>query len=382
MAGLLQLSLFFAFGLCILSGCNSSDYSWEADPKLTMDERSSDFEGFNDDPEMNNTQNSSQNENSAIDLNQGSPTSQKDCSGFSGINVHKTKGKLLDKVADGNFHWIRVDFNWSEIQPKKNGGYKWKSLDETISQARSLNLTVFATLAYSPSWASQDGNRASPPSKKAWEDFVSTAVARYKDSIQHWGMWNEPNLEFFWKGSKEDYVKRILKPGYNAVKSVDPSAQVVAPDLAFGKDHHWEEWVRTISKNARASFDIFSFHIYPEEDDGESEGSEPVLNRLDSEVKTLLRKEKLLDRPVWLTEIGWRTYYVSEEEQAQHLVASLKGVKNRNWISKAFIYNIRDGNEKRNKWGLFDSALKPKSAYKKIQSFLAETQSNKDESCR
>jgi len=44
-------------------------------------------------------------------------------------------------------------------------------------------------------------------------------------------MWNEPDLDFFWDASLEDYA-RLLKVEYLAAKHADPSAQVIFGALA------------------------------------------------------------------------------------------------------------------------------------------------------
>ena len=44
-------------------------------------------------------------------------------------------------------------------------------------------------------------------------------------------MWNEPDLDWFWDSSLADYA-RLLKVGFLAAKSSDPSAQVLFGALA------------------------------------------------------------------------------------------------------------------------------------------------------
>lgn len=82
-----------------------------------------------------------------------------------------------------------------------------------------------------------------------WARFVSAAVQRYQPGgslakaqgwpegvgVRHWEMWNEPDLPWFWDGSKTEYA-RLLKVGYLAVKSVDPDAQVISGAMANNFD--------------------------------------------------------------------------------------------------------------------------------------------------
>ena len=62
----------------------------------------------------------------------------------------------------------------------------------------------------------------------------SLGVDRYgAREVGHWffEVWNEPNLEAFWTGSREDYFK-LYRTTVGAIKWVDPSLRVGGPATA------------------------------------------------------------------------------------------------------------------------------------------------------
>ena len=68
-----------------------------------------------------------------------------------GINVH-LPSSALDRVAAAGIAWIRVDFNWFMMEPAR-GVCDWTTSDAVVSDARARGLNIYATLAYSPAWA-------------------------------------------------------------------------------------------------------------------------------------------------------------------------------------------------------------------------------------
>ena len=130
-----------------------------------------------------------------------------------GINAHLPSSSLLDRVAAAGIAWIRVDFNWFMMEPAR-GVYDWTITDAVVGDARARGLNIYATLAYSPAWATGGQPPNTPPmDPKDWYAFVYTTVSRYRGSIQHWGMWNEPNFKHFFSGSPAQYINTILRVG-------------------------------------------------------------------------------------------------------------------------------------------------------------------------
>jgi len=51
--------------------------------------------------------------------------------------------------------WIRVEFNWTMIQPTSPSAYSWSLYDRVVRVAGVHHLKVLATLDYTPKWAQE-----------------------------------------------------------------------------------------------------------------------------------------------------------------------------------------------------------------------------------
>ena len=60
--------------------------------------------------------------------------------------------------------------------------------------------------------------------------LVAFAVRRYKDRVHYWEIWNEPDEQ----GMPPQLYAELVKRGSAAIRSVDPSAKVIA-----GRYHEW-----------------------------------------------------------------------------------------------------------------------------------------------
>jgi xylan 1,4-beta-xylosidase len=123
---------------------------------------------------------------------------------------------------------------------------------------RSSNKKSFPT-GYKP-WVSP------PQDYGEWHDlvraFASHCEERYgKDEVEKWRfeVWNEPNLSFFWGGTREDYWK-LYDASARAVKEVDPELKVGGPASA---EFTWIPEMMEHTKSASVPLDFISTHSYP-----------------------------------------------------------------------------------------------------------------------
>jgi hypothetical protein len=128
-----------------------------------------------------------------------------------------------------------------------------------------------------------DGTDALAPGKainpnNPWARFVAAAVARYKDRVHYWEVWNEPDFSFFWNGSVADYA-RLLKVAYLAARSVDPSARILVGGMMYWQwanqygDHAWlKAFLDELARDPAAAangyyFDAIPWHWYSRSSD-------------------------------------------------------------------------------------------------------------------
>lgn len=269
-----------------------------------------------------------------------------------GVNAHVPSPAVLDAIAAGGIRWVRVDFLWSWVEPEQDR-FDWSVYDEVVDAALARGLSVYATVGDTPAWAT-DGppGRGAPRRWADWYDVCYRAASRYRGRVDHWGMWNEPNVARFWAGTRDEYIEGILGVGAAAVHAASPTARACGPELAHLQSARWDSWLRDVLARAAGELDVVTHHIYP---DGTSARSVADLLARGSSypwdppsVREVLRDGGWLGRPFWLTETGCSSGGSASGEQAQAafvtgLAAALLGpARVAAWVHKVFFYEIAD----------------------------------------
>jgi hypothetical protein len=160
-----------------------------------------------------------------------------------------------------------------------------------VATAKRHGISLYGILAYWSPWTK-------PYTPEGIEDycrFAAAAAERYKADIQHWEVWNEPNI-FFWQGPRDLYAE-LLKRAYAAVKKANPKALVLGCSTA-GIDEGFIK--RTMELGA--PFDILTIHPYRGHLDDRAFIAD--LTR----VADVARRPDGTRREVWITEMGWGTH--------------------------------------------------------------------------
>ena len=182
-----------------------------------------------------------------------------------GFNVHQSTDVGLDVTRDAGCRWVRIDLNWLDVEPTQ-GAASFALFDTIVDQAAARGLSVLATVGYTPAWASagdtkSDGSLNDVPVSGAYAAFVTQVVNHFQGRVDHYELWNEPNLGVFFEGTPDDYVSRVLVPGADAVHAACPSCKVVGPGLA-SVGGQYDVWLDTALAAAKDKIDIVSGHAY------------------------------------------------------------------------------------------------------------------------
>jgi hypothetical protein len=280
-----------------------------------------------------------------------------------GVNSHIARDELLAELARIGVRWHRIDVDWDLIE-RAEGEYDWRELDRVVVAAQTLGLSLLASIAYTPGWASGTGNRASPPRDPSkYHGFVRTVAQRYRNQVQSIGIWNEPNLRQFFAGTRTQYLNDILVPGLRAVRET-PEIVTAGPDLSSA-GNALNDWLAPILDAAGSLFDVIAHHQY--------DGQDTVAGRV-AEIERLhdfLVARGYGDRRLWITEIGWER--VTPQQQAQHLRGVIRAMRARSWWNKTFWYDSHGPG-----WGLFEADTSPnpgapKPAFEAYREVIAES---------
>ncbi len=195
----------------------------------------------------------------------------------------------------------------------------YQNVDEVYDGLIARDVSPYVELSFMPkrlasgdrSFGFYAGNITPPTSNEAWADFVKSfvihLVERYGlSTVRDWPfeVWNEPNLPFFWAGTKQQYLD-LYKATSVAIKSVDPSLQVGGPSTA---ETAWIGDFAAYCAQANAPIDFFSTHIYAGDAQTEIFGPGihfPLTDVIPEAVKQVRQRidaTGFASKPLWLSE--------------------------------------------------------------------------------
>lgn len=214
--------------------------------------------------------------------------------------------------------WTRVRFPWADLQPNNDG--EWN--DAFFTEAR-LNAEIAAgrevvgLIVNTPHWALEDGSIPGVPRglntrdddpNNTWAIFLRNIVSRYAGRIDHWIIWNEPDIwqpsypGRTWGGDEKSFYQ-LLRVAYNVIKATDPNATVHLSaftyfwDTNYGRTPFFSRLLDLMAKDPSAPgnnyyFDVASANLYFRTDN---------LYDLIAWHHQQMR-ERGFDKPLWLTE--------------------------------------------------------------------------------
>jgi hypothetical protein len=155
--------------------------------------------------------------------------------------------KTLKQVSQLKASRIRVNVVWSYVvgsakkkrKAPKHIRYNWTGYDALIRKATPRGIRLELTLTGpAPAWAT--GNHKVGPVKPkatAFKAFASAAAKHFRGKVDRYSVWNEPNYVGWLSPLSQGpaLYRALYTTGYNAIKSADPSAQVLIGETSpFG----------------------------------------------------------------------------------------------------------------------------------------------------
>jgi len=281
-----------------------------------------------------------------------------------GVHSHVTRGDEHPFVAQevklmqrAGIDWLRTGFVWSALE-RKNDQWDFSRTDDVVARCEKAKIKIMGLLHGTPRWAEPTIDHLDE-----WLEFVRTTVNRYKGRVPAWQVWNEPNLDQFWKNPNPEHYATLLKATYRVIKEVDPQAIVVwgAPSKL-----DWR-FLKPALAAAEGKFDVMAIHPYGYED---PRSPESYIAAALVELKRLLAKYGAGDKPIWFTEWGWPTHTgrrgMTDRQQGQYLpraylLAIHHGMERGFWYEFQERAQADEVNE--DAFGILEYDLKPKPAY-------------------
>ncbi len=237
------------------------------------------------------------------------------------ILMAKSVGANWTRLHDAGLEYI----GWWNLEQEKG---QWRFFDREIKRFRDSKVMIYGELSTAPKWASyyQDTSLKTfgywdkffqPKNLSDFESYVKTVVSRYKGSIDHWDIWNEPWNEEWWavsydkddkanhgyKTSKEperDFAA-LSKSAYTAAKEASPNAYVNGFNSTVGaKGASWTKGV--LDAGGLDYCDGIAYHDY-QTSPRPGDAKDPIkMGMLDATESIAAKCGGKLPKPLWMTE--------------------------------------------------------------------------------
>lgn len=209
------------------------------------------------------------------------------CHGYTALreNYRRQLGRAHDELG---FKYVRFhgifDDDMCVCYEKKDpmGGnqgivHNFMNTDSIFDFLLDIGMKPFVEIGFMPTCLASGtttcfhykGNITPPRDYKLWNEFIHAFIVhnidRYGlDEVKQWffEVWNEPNLAFFWDGTKEQYFE-LYKNTAQTIKSVDEGLRVGGPATSINA---WIPDMIEFCKNNQVPLDFVSTHHYPTDD--------------------------------------------------------------------------------------------------------------------
>ncbi len=231
--------------------------------------------------------------------------------------------------------WTRVRFQWAETQVGGPDTWTPSVSEGEINGEIAAGRTVVGLLIGIPDWAREGQlprglHLPHTDLNNTWANFVREAVGRYNGRINHWIIWNEPDVNdpnapgFTWGGSVQDFFQ-LQRTAYLVAKEVNPNATIhLSAFTYFWNPNYIYDYLDVVVADPAAPdnnyyFDALTAHLYFQPDS---------IYNIIQQFYGAVGSRGIPWKPVWLVETNappiddpawpvsnW-TFRVSQQEQA------------------------------------------------------------------
>lgn len=205
--------------------------------------------------------------------------------------------------------WTRVRFQWAEVQAAGPEAWEPPLDDEALAEEIDDGRMVVGLIIGIPDWArDRDGLPRGlylplDDPGNTWATFVRDIVSRYEGRIDHWIIWNEPDIAdkdapgHTWDGTIEDFVQ-LQKTAYLVAKETNPEAVIhLGAFTYFWDPGYFRRFLDSVAMDPAAAengffFDIATAHLY----------FQPNYIYIIIDVFDKIMATHNLDKPIWLVE--------------------------------------------------------------------------------
>ncbi len=256
-----------------------------------------------------------------------------------GINAHTrgvNPGEDQDLVAETGVRRLREDIEWDLVEPSDDA-WSWSQTDKLFEKAAEREMTILPLLVSSPCWAVPRGTDENdcwstyPVADAEYAEYVAQVAARYGPGGDFWDahpglddglapsyleIWNESYLAQFTNDEvNPTRYAALYKAAVTAGRAANPATRYLIQSAVGARvkpeidRQGWVNWAESLVEAEPALGDYIdglAVHPYPA---GNAPGYEPRAGTESAFLNTGIDYERWrevgVDRPVWITEVGY-----------------------------------------------------------------------------
>lgn len=226
----------------------------------------------------------------------------------------------------------RYVLNWSDAEPQE-GVWNRAYIEEIARLADSESCrgrTVMMVVISTPAWAVRKGTVGSgvpqnldlPPDhpKNYWGRFGKEVSRLFKSRVDHWIVWNEPDVKVtdgghFWDGTAEEYVI-LHRTAYFAIREGNPNAKIHLASISqWYTEKYFEDILRALTADPEAPAHGYYFDYVSLNNFNAVNHYIWIVHR----IKQIMHARDI-DKPIWIMEANFVDPPFSEDIQAAWLV--------------------------------------------------------------
>jgi hypothetical protein len=308
--------------------------------------------------------------------------------------------ELLPTARGMGSHWVH--FTNDSVKFTSGGQPIWSTLDNEVTAAKKLGLGVLVSLGGTPRACSVSPRPTDftgcPPTTPgdlyAYSLFLHSELVRYRNVVQYWESWLEPNGPSYWRGgANPQQYANLLRAQYAVFQQVNSTYHIdlkllFGGPISFGTAPNSKGSIAVLpfvnevlnDLHGAQAFDGIGLHAYrfPTYDNGPAtENWGPTADLWDYVGglsfpdgdgctggalwcrMTWLQELRAYEQefanhgygqmPLWLTEFGWpgtatpsTAIYPSFDTQAQYLSEAYDDLLELPFVQAGFVFNLED----------------------------------------
>jgi len=225
---------------------------------------------------------------------------------------------------DLGIKWARVQTGWARCE-KTEGVYDFSWLDNIVDKIIERGVIPWFSLSYGNPVYSPNAKShgvGSPPiyteqEREGWTNFVHALAKHYRNRIQHYEIWNEPDLDgFFGPLPKAELYVDLVRITSEALKKEQPDSIIIGGALAWGMTPWGLKFLENCMEQGMDKLiDIVSYHGYKSLPERHTPQEYPAFKHIINKYKPSLQ--------TWQGETGMQSY-VPEAGKGKGALSTLK----------------------------------------------------------